>query len=143
MVSFSAFLSFFSLLPSCIILAYGLPKLNPKIFTTDNGPETNWNDMLTWVLWLYSGVINFSSIAREVKDPARSYMSACGVLIGVDLLLVNFTPLWVSLSIDPNRRNYEAGHFSDVADMVAGAWLTYLLTFGAQVRPQEKNIWIV
>eukprot|EP00299_Pterocystis_sp_00344_P018941 c9434_g1_i2.p1 GENE.c9434_g1_i2~~c9434_g1_i2.p1 ORF type:complete len:470 (+),score=65.89 c9434_g1_i2:380-1789(+) len=134
LVKLSTALSVISLVPSFIFLCFGLRHLEPDVLkSTGNGPATNWNDMLTWVLWLYSGVLNMSSVAREVKNPERSYLLACGALLTMDVIFVNFTPLWVSLSIDDNRSDYHSGHFGQIAGQIAGHWLTYFLTFGAQV----------
>ncbi len=84
-------------------------------------------------MWLYAGVLSMGSVASEVENPAVGYLKATGILLVLDVIFVNFTPLLVSLSVDPDRSNYHSGHFGQVAKDVAGPWLLVFLTIGAQV----------
>jgi amino acid transporter len=117
-----------------LFLCFGIKRIEPGVFISSGiGADTNWDALFTWVLWLYSGVLNMSSVAREVKNPEKSYLFACGVLLLMDIVFINFTPLWVSLSLDPDRTNYSSGHFATLARDIAGEWLFLMLTVGAQV----------
>jgi hypothetical protein len=137
LVRLSTALSLFSVLPSMVFLVVALPHANSRVLTEDDGGRrTNWNDLLTWVLWLYSGVLNVGSVASEVNQPGRTYLSSGVVLLIMDVIFVNFTPLWFSLSIDSNRENYTSGHFADLAGELAGMWLKYMMVLGAQVTTQ-------
>lgn len=133
-VKLSWLLSALSLMPSLLFLAFGLQHIDFRVLTRkDDGPETNWDDLLTWVMWLYAGVLSMGSVASEVDNPAVGYLQATGILLLLDVVFVNFTPLLVSLSVDPDREDYESGHFGKVAADVAGPWLSVMLTIGAQV----------
>jgi len=133
-VNLTTLLYVLTVVPSFLFLCFGFSHIRTDVITeTNNGPATNWDQLLSWMLWLYSGVLSMGSVASEVDNPTRSYLIAGGILLFLDVLLINFTPLWISLSVDPNRDNYESGHFGTVAEDIAGYWLLILLTIGAQV----------
>eukprot|EP00298_Acanthocystis_sp_HF-20_P018691 c22012_g5_i5.p1 GENE.c22012_g5_i5~~c22012_g5_i5.p1 ORF type:complete len:262 (+),score=92.16 c22012_g5_i5:564-1349(+) len=74
-----------------------------------------------------------SSVAEEVKNPGNAYLNATLGLLILDVIFINFLPLFLSLSVDPVRSHYDAGHFALIAGDLAGSWLTILLTITAQI----------
>eukprot|EP00299_Pterocystis_sp_00344_P016846 c8452_g1_i1.p1 GENE.c8452_g1_i1~~c8452_g1_i1.p1 ORF type:complete len:316 (+),score=58.11 c8452_g1_i1:105-1052(+) len=133
LVFVSIIMTVVSVLPSMIFIGYAIPFADTSIFTYHGEGGTNWDMLLTWVLWLYSGTFNMGSIAGEVENPQRTYLIASLLLLVLDIIFINFLPLWLSLSVDAERKNYTSGHFAVLGGELAGQWLVILMAIGAQV----------
>lgn len=132
MVRFSTVLTVVSLAPTIAFTVLGLPKLRLEPLVQTQGTEFDWSLCVSWVLWLYCGFFSLGSLAGDLIEPRRTFLIALGVLFPA-VLLLNSVPLAVSLSIDPDPSNYEAGHFNVVAEQLAGAWLSWGFQVGAIV----------
>eukprot|EP00041_Stephanoeca_diplocostata_P022984 m.557133 g.557133 ORF g.557133 m.557133 type:complete len:144 (-) comp22189_c2_seq3:453-884(-) len=86
--------------------------------------------LISWVIWLYSGFFNIGALAGEVQNPARSYKIAIAVLVPVTVIFALW-PLAISVSMDPDRNNYDNGYFETLATRLAGKWLGYGYLIGA------------
>eukprot|EP00301_Raphidiophrys_heterophryoidea_P007643 c1292_g1_i1.p1 GENE.c1292_g1_i1~~c1292_g1_i1.p1 ORF type:complete len:376 (+),score=56.70 c1292_g1_i1:698-1825(+) len=131
-VKLNIMLSLMSIIPSLLFLGIAIKDLKVSPLIEKNG-ETNWDELITWVLWLYSGTFGMGCVAKEVENPGRSYFITCIVLLSLDVILINFLPLWLSLSIDPNREHYASGHFAQLGQQLTAGWLGVMLVMGAQV----------
>lgn len=73
---------------------------------------------------------SLGSLAGEVINPSKSYPKVITVLIPMVTIIIVW-PLAVSVSLDPNRANYKAGHFEQSATALCGNWLGILFVLGA------------
>ncbi len=133
LINMNTLVLFIVMLPSLLFLIFAISSINPSVIVDNEPPSTNFDSLLVWLLWLYGGVLNMGSVAEEVDTPSKTYLIASVILMSLDVVLVNFLPLLLSLSVEPDRQSYESGHFAIVGEKVAGKWLAVMLTFGAQV----------
>lgn len=101
----------------------------------DGGTEsiaTQWKLLISWTIWLNSGYLGIGSLAAGVANPTRSFpllvMTLCPFIFAV-----NTAPFLISLCVDGDAANYESGHFSRIAEQVAGVWLRHCMLLGAVV----------
>ena len=134
LVRFSTLLAAIAVLPIMIYVLWGLKELEPSQWVETKHPvETDWPLLVSWELWLYSGFVGISAMAGEVENPRRSFTIMIASLLPM-LMLMNAVPLMVSLGIDDNVENYEAGYLDVLADKLTdGKWLGWMFTIGAQV----------
>lgn len=62
--------------------------------------------------------------------PSKTYPRVIALLIPVVTTFIVW-PLAVSLSLDQDRANYEAGHFGQLATEMCGNWLGIMFVLGA------------
>ena len=58
--------------------------------------------LLSWVLWLYSGISSLGALAGEVAEPGRTYPRAIGILLPL-VVTLNLAPFVVALSLTTER----------------------------------------
>jgi hypothetical protein len=80
--------------------------------------ETQWALLVSWQLWLQAGYVGLGSLAGGVDNPKRTFPLVVAALIPFVFFVV-ISPFLVSLSVDGNVDNYNAGYFSDLAKDVA------------------------
>ena len=73
---------------------------------------------MSWQLWLSSGYVGIGSLAAGVDNPKRTFPLVVAALIPFAYFVV-ISPFLVSLSLDNNIDNYDAGYFSTLAKNVA------------------------
>lgn len=117
-----------SLAPCLLFALLGLPHLSLEAVLSSEG-ETDWAQLLSWVLWLYSGISSLGSIAGEVAQPQRAYPCAIALLLPLAMAL-NLFPFAVAVSLDPVATHYTAGYFGTLARELAGPWLQAAFTLG-------------
>lgn len=121
-----------TMLPCLLFIGFGLPHLQPSHLAVFEG-DVDWSLLLSWVLWLYSGVSSLGALAGEVAEPRTTYPRAIGVLLPL-VITLNLAPFVVSLSLSPERSHYaHDGYFRTLAGEMAGPWLQDLYTAGAVV----------
>eukprot|EP00040_Diaphanoeca_grandis_P021267 m.113253 g.113253 ORF g.113253 m.113253 type:complete len:524 (-) comp28258_c0_seq1:51-1622(-) len=123
-----------SLIPCLIFIFYGSKDIDPKTWTdidvSEDAGGIDVSLMVSWVLWLSSGFFSLGCLAGEVHNPSRTYPLVIVIIIPL-VALLNIWPLAVSLSMDQDRFNYEAGHFDELASQLLGDWLGYAFVIGA------------
>eukprot|EP00048_Salpingoeca_helianthica_P000768 m.43866 g.43866 ORF g.43866 m.43866 type:complete len:541 (+) comp10840_c0_seq2:235-1857(+) len=126
LVRFSTVLLVLSISPSLIYMIWGLAYLEPKTWVVTESPEleTDYSMLVSWLLWLYSGFFSLGSLAGEVDRPTYTFPRVIMILVPC-VILFNVTPLAISISLDDDWNNYEAGHFTTLASQIAGEWLGY------------------
>eukprot|EP00301_Raphidiophrys_heterophryoidea_P021808 c6122_g1_i1.p1 GENE.c6122_g1_i1~~c6122_g1_i1.p1 ORF type:complete len:530 (-),score=66.09 c6122_g1_i1:151-1740(-) len=133
-VSLSILLCVIAISPSFILVGLGFSKINWSVLGDNSGAKTNFSELMTWVLWLYQGVLSMGSVSKDVKNAGKTYLLSSLILFTLDVLIVNFTPLLISLSIDGDRTQYHAGHFIKIGNTLGhGKWLGVLLTVASQI----------
>jgi hypothetical protein len=83
-------------------------------------------------IWLNSGYLGIGSLAAGVANPSRSFPLLVVALCPF-IFAVNVAPFLISLCVDDDPSNYESGHFSVIAEQVAGQWLRHCMLVGAVV----------
>ena len=142
-----------SLAPVCLLLAWGFATVRPlhveRWFSLSNAAassvaggsgssgwiqpdETQWKLLVSWTIWLNSGYLGIGSLAAGVENPARSFPLLVGTLCPF-IFAVYISPFLISLCVDDDPANYESGHFSRIAEQVAGVWLRHVMTISAVV----------
>lgn len=137
LVRWSGLMCIVSIVPSVIFMLDGFKKIDSHATETwinmDTSEQAGGIDiplLLGWSIWVYTGFFSLGSLAGEVKDPSRTYFVAIFVLVPA-VIVFSVWPLAVSLAIDSDRLNYEAGYFSTLATDLAGSWLGYFFQAGA------------
>mmetsp|Transcript_98155 Transcript_98155/g.253839 ORF Transcript_98155/g.253839 Transcript_98155/m.253839 type:complete len:513 (-) Transcript_98155:689-2227(-) len=119
-----------SLTPCLLLIAFGIPQLAAHPVSLSSEGHVDWATLLPWVVWLYSGVVCFGSMAGEVDRPQKTYPRVVAVLLPLTIVL-NTVPLVICLSVDPNPDHFEPGYFGVIAGRLAGHWLQSLFAVGA------------
>lgn len=83
-------------------------------------------------LWLYAGYEQVSSVAEEVENPQRSYPRALAWVVPLSMLTY-LLPTACSLAATGDWQDWHTGHFSDVARLIGGRWLGFVITLAAAV----------
>ena len=92
--------------------------------------EVKWSKLFSWTLWLYGGIFGLGTMAGEIEKPEVVFPKAIAILIPT-LATVYCLPFAVSISMDPQTQNFEAGHFSTLAFELGGDWMKWLLFVGS------------
>lgn len=153
-VAFAEVASFVSLAPAAVFVGWGLVtvKLQPERWVRwDTGGETGsaaglaeesssgslgdvgeiqWTLLISWMLWLNSGYLGLGALAAGVDNPKVTFPLIVITIIPF-VACVIIAPFLISLSVDDDVHNYVAGHFTDLAEEVAGPWLKDCFTVGA------------
>jgi amino acid transporter len=83
-------------------------------------------------LWLYSGYEQLSTVAEEVEDPQRAYPRALAIVVPLSIA-VYVLPTFVGLASAGHWEQWRTGYFSNVAQMIGGAWLGTWMTLAAMI----------
>ena len=152
-VKFATLASMVSLAPAAVFVGWGFitVPLKPERWFAWTGPahpgaggSSSWDDsgswldtstvkwelLISWMLWLNSGYLGLGALAAGVDNPKRTFPLIVFTIIPF-VAVVIIAPFLVSLSVNDNMDNYEAGYFSDLAEQVAGPWLKDCFTVGA------------
>eukprot|EP00042_Codosiga_hollandica_P049082 m.562600 g.562600 ORF g.562600 m.562600 type:complete len:526 (+) comp57807_c0_seq3:416-1993(+) len=92
--------------------------------------EPNWGTFLPYVIWCMSGFFSIGTLAGQVSNPRRSIPLALIFLIPI-VVAELVVPLALSVSIDPDLKDYEPGHYAELAQQIAGVWLNVMITSAA------------
>lgn len=130
-------LALLSLAPSFIYIVSGVRFLKPERWIVVDNPK-NWALGISWILWLYSGMFSLGELATQViqgpneKKGRRKFVTTV-IIIGIVIALFNFIPLAIAISIDDDRTKYEPGHFTQLSEKAAGAWMKWFFTVGSAI----------
>lgn len=143
------------LLPFVIFVAVGLPQVEPSrwlagidsvaaaanassirgsdgVDSSASSYRFTWSDYCTFIsvlYWNFSGGDQLATFAGEVKQPHKTYPRAA--LWGVGIVSLNYLlPLLVVsgvLESGPQLSNFTVGGFPEVAELVGGAWLKWMV----------------
>lgn len=83
-------------------------------------------------LWLYAGYEQVSSVAGEVENPQRSYPRALAWVVPLSMATY-LLPTACSLAAVGNWQQWHTGYFADLARMIGGARLEFVITLSAAV----------
>jgi amino acid transporter len=152
-VKFAELASFVSLAPAAVFVLWGFATvpLKPErwvrwdtgVSGSDAGDalgsssgswgdvkEIEWTLLISWMLWLNSGYLGLGALAAGVDNPKVTFPLIVITIIPF-VAFVIIAPFLVSLSKDDVLNHYEAGHFTDLAEEIAGPWLKDCFTVGA------------
>lgn len=122
----SVFFVLFMLTPFVIMLMLGLPHVSQNPFTPlvpeGKGLMEVLGHGLLMSIWFISGFEGLSSAAGEIQNSERAIARALVVVF--PLVLASYgLPVLISLAVDGNWSNWQAGHFAHVAETLGGRWL--------------------
>eukprot|EP01004_Peranema_trichophorum_P003019 NODE_2035_length_1709_cov_38.592055_g1740_i0.p1 GENE.NODE_2035_length_1709_cov_38.592055_g1740_i0~~NODE_2035_length_1709_cov_38.592055_g1740_i0.p1 ORF type:complete len:468 (-),score=64.00 NODE_2035_length_1709_cov_38.592055_g1740_i0:305-1570(-) len=129
-VRFSVILAICSLIPAILYCVKGTTYLDSDSWVVDNGAGVDWALLCSWSLWLYSGFLSLGTLAGQVKNPRHTMPVTVFSLLFL-VVVINIYPLLVSLSLDSNYSDYEAGTFGTLAASITGKWMEYFFLAGS------------
>ncbi|EPY36409.1 amino acid permease [Strigomonas culicis] len=121
----------FSLLTVIRLFAHGF---NKAVLYVDV-KSVNWASFFSIISWNYANIENSGAMIEEVADPARSFPIAM-VLLMFSTYVAYVMPMLAGVSAMGEGQDYSqwaAGHWPDVAKVIAGDWLRYMLFAGAML----------
>jgi len=122
----SIFFVLFMTLPFIVMILIGAPKISHHPFTPLAPEGKDFTSVLSTGLlmgiWFISGFDGIGTAAEEIKNSEKTIARA--LLLIFPLVLASYgLPILVSLAIDPNWQNWEAGHFARIAEKIGGPFL--------------------
>jgi amino acid transporter len=129
-------LEIFILVPVSIMIVIGLMHWHRNPFVPLIPPHQPTFKIfgvgLALGLWLYSGYEQLSTVAEEVEDPQRAYPRALAIVVPLSIA-VYVLPTFVGLASAGHWEQWRTGYFSNVAQMIGGAWLGTWMTLAAMI----------
>lgn len=93
----------------------------------------NWSDFFSIISWNYANIENAGAMVEEVRNPKKALpMAMMYLMFGSYVAYV--IPMLAGVSAmgaDQDFSLWVEGHWPDVAEVVAGPWLKYMLFVGA------------
>jgi amino acid transporter len=83
-------------------------------------------------LWLYAGYEQVSTVAGEVENPQRSYPRALAWVVPLSMLTY-LLPTACALAAVGNWQQWRTGYFSELARLIGGPRLEFVITLAAAV----------
>lgn len=122
------------LLPFVLLVLIGAPSIRldalladpPPAAPGEDGEPIDWGVFFAILLWNTSGFDSAGTCAAEVADPARAYLPAMVVTLGMTLatyLLPVAVGVSVTAAADGGYAAWRTGHFVEVGRLVGGPWL--------------------
>lgn len=85
------------------------------------------------VMWNYLGWDGLSTVAGEMKNPRRDYPRTLIITLPL-ITLCYFIPVLIGLAVvGVNHVEWTAGAWNEIARIIGGHWLGFLMAFGAVV----------
>jgi amino acid transporter len=136
-VGFSAGLfTLLVLAPFAAMVVLGLPYLAPSNWAAPARPAfdhpAGWSALVSVVLWNYSGWDNAGCCGGEVRSPDRTYPRALAATV-IIVMIAYVAPVAVGVGASPDRSNWKAGYFPEVARQIGGDRLGAWLALGGLV----------
>jgi amino acid transporter len=125
------------LAPFLLMTVIGLFKMNYNPFQPfvlpGETPVSALNLGLFVVMWNYLGWDGLSTVAGEMKNPRRDYPKT--LLISLPLItLCYLLPVVIGLAVvGVNNVTWTAGAWNEIAKVIGGSWLEFLMAAGALV----------
>jgi len=116
----------FMLTPFVIMIALGAPQVAHNPFVPFLPEGKNLMEALSQGLllsiWFISGFEALSTASEEIKDSDR--LIARALLLVFPMVLASYgLPLLISLALDHNWAEWQAGQFTHIAERLGGRWL--------------------
>ena len=131
----SMIISLVFLAPVFVIVLMGLPKIDLSHLLPLTAGDKPFGSALTyaviWAVWNYSGYAGMASASEEIVTPERSYPKILLIFLPLSVVVYAF-PMIVALSVTPDWRSWETGHYTLVAAALGGAGLMIVTSVGAQ-----------
>eukprot|EP00898_Chlorokybus_atmophyticus_P002314 jgi/Chlat1/3083/Chrsp21S03331 len=114
----------FSLLPFCLMIVLGLPRLEPARWWPESGFDWHmieWGGFINILFWNLNYWDSAATLAGEVKDPGRTFPRALGVAVML-VMSVYTLPIGVGTAASSiPASEWRDGTFSRVAEEL-GSW---------------------
>ncbi|MGH7493855.1 MAG: APC family permease [bacterium] len=116
----------FMITPFILMIISGLPKITHNPFVPMLPPGKSFLEVLgtglLMSIWFISGFEGLSTAAEEINNSGRALSRA--LLAVFPMILASYClPILVSLAVDPTWAEWQAGHFSKIAEKVGGRFL--------------------
>lgn len=95
--------------------------------------NVDWAAFFSIISWNYANIENAGAVVEEVKDPQRN-MPRAMIYLMIGSYVGYVMPMLAGVSamgVGQDYSQWEAGHWPEVANKIAGAWLKYMLFAGA------------
>ncbi|ERN15643.1 hypothetical protein AMTRI_Chr03g144800 [Amborella trichopoda] len=116
-----------SLLPFVFMGFLSIPKLEiSRLFVVDV-KNVNWSLYLNTLFWNLNYWDSISTLVGEVENPKRTIPKALFYAL-ILIISSNFLPLLTSIgAVKLDREMWTDGYFADLAKMLGGVWLWWLM----------------
>ncbi|GET87054.1 amino acid permease, putative [Leishmania tarentolae] len=95
--------------------------------------HVKWADFFSIISWNYANIENAGAVVEEVANPRRALPKAMMMLM-LSTYVGYVMPMLAGVSamgVDQDYSKWQAGHWPEVAKVIAGDWLKYMLFVGA------------
>ncbi|CBZ24890.1 putative amino acid permease [Leishmania mexicana MHOM/GT/2001/U1103] len=119
----------FSLLTVIQLFSRGFNKAVLYVDVT----KVKWAEFFSIISWNYANIENAGAVVEEVANPRRALPKAMMMLM-LSTYVGYVMPMLAGVSamgIDQDYSKWKAGHWPEVAKIIAGDWLKYMLFAGA------------
>jgi len=135
--------SLFVMSPFFCLIILGLSNniLSWKVMTSSEweGP-VDWKPLLTTAIWSCGGYTTMGQLASDIYNPQRSFPLAI-IAVVVLTLFFSILPLATAICVEPNQgawMTFGVGKWAQIAQLVGGDWLHFLMAFGGMISELEK-----
>ncbi|CAD2220333.1 amino acid permease [Angomonas deanei] len=118
----------FSLLTVIRLFAHGF---NDNVLYVDV-KSVNWSSFFSIISWNYANIENSGALVEEVSNPQHAFPRAMALLM-VSTYVGYVMPMLAGVSAVGPGDQWQAGHWPEVAQVIAGDWLKYMLFSGAML----------
>lgn len=97
--------------------------------------KVQWADFFSIISWNYANIENAGAVVEEVANPRRAFPKAM-VMLMLSTYVGYVMPMLAGVSamgVDQDYSLWVAGHWPEVAKVISGDWLKYLLFAGAML----------
>ncbi|KAG5505079.1 hypothetical protein JIQ42_04265 [Leishmania sp. Namibia] len=95
--------------------------------------RVKWADFFSIISWNYANIENAGAVVEEVANPRRAFPKAMTMLM-LSTYIGYVMPMLAGVSamgVGQDYSQWQAGHWPEVAKVIAGDWLKYMLFVGA------------
>jgi polyamine:H+ symporter len=119
----------FSLLTVIQLFSHGF---NKAVLYVDV-KKVDWAGFFSIISWNYANIENAGAVVEEVANPRKALPTAM-IMLQLSTYVAYVMPMLAGVSamgVGQNYDKWQAGHWPEVAKVVAGDWLKYMLFSGA------------
>ncbi len=124
------------LAPFVIMIVLGAPHMAqpplPPLLPAGRSLAETLSAGLLMSIWFVSGFEALATASGEIPNAARALPRALRLVFPLILLSYGL-PLLVSLGVDANWQNWQAGHFAAIAENLGGPWLGGWVSFAGVI----------
>ncbi|KAG5483291.1 hypothetical protein LSCM1_04833 [Leishmania martiniquensis] len=95
--------------------------------------HVKWADFFSIISWNYANIENAGAVVEEVANPRKAFPKAMTMLM-LSTYVGYVMPMLAGVSamgVGQDYSQWQAGHWPEVAKVIAGDWLKYMLFVGA------------